>query len=90
MIHRRSLSGTSTFQDYDRLICTSETGSMNVKTNQVRHGGLRGFAHLIEEIRTHLPTTADEKSGCSHMPAVSGVAVGEASKRPLVVVTRVR
>lgn len=54
---------------------------MNTKAKQTMHPGLRGFAHLIEEMRTHLPRRKTrEASGRSDAPTVSEVAVGEAMK----------
>jgi len=51
---------------------------MNVKVKQAMHRELRGFGHLIEEMRSHLPKqSTGEGSGRSDSPPVSEVAVGE-------------
>ncbi len=51
---------------------------MNVKAKQVMHRGLRGFGHLIDEIRSHLPEQGkDEGSDPLRPPPISEVPGGE-------------
>ena len=58
---------------------------MNVKAKRGTHRGLRGFAHLIEEMRRYPPKQGKgEGSERSHLPPVTGVPGGETLKtRPL-------
>jgi hypothetical protein len=54
---------------------------MNTKAKQTMHPGLRGFAHLIEEMRTHLPSRKTrEASRRSEAPTVSKMAARGAMK----------
>ncbi len=54
---------------------------MDSAARQTTHPGLRGFAHLLEEMRNHLPRRpSPEPRGRMNPPPVSAVNAGEAMK----------